>query len=119
MSGVPIMVGQSQRTVVGRKWKFTTEKAVTAARQEPIMLAMCLYHHAILSVGGLRKRHTSRPERERPTSPNTIATVESSRKRGVGLVIPRTSRAALAARVIPAAVQSRAWGRWPRSGRLR
>ena len=31
MSGVPIIVGQSQRTVVGRKWKFTTEKAVTAA----------------------------------------------------------------------------------------
>jgi len=31
MAGVPTMVGQSQRTVVGRKAKLTTEKAVTAA----------------------------------------------------------------------------------------
>src|SRR5215469_11193597 len=82
------------------------------------MLAMCRYHQAMRSVEGLRKRHTSRPAMERPTRPKTMATVESVWNCGVGLTMPRARRDALAAKVITAATQSSARGRWPRSGAL-
>src|SRR6516165_8131944 len=116
ISGTPSAVGQSQRAVVGKNVKLTTENAETAAMYEPSIPPMWANHHARGSAGGGANLARSTPASTIPSAPKTTGTIPSRSQLGPGRTSPSTASAALVTNVPAAAAQSAAVARSPCAG---